>query len=350
MHRLFVPCGALATRWVINVSEFLRRYHLLLAIGLGLAISGLSFFGGVAVGCWVTGLTAAMIAVFVAYDRSRKTEIQQLLFFLNRVIHGDYTLDDLGNEEGELKLLKSEIYKMTVRLREQADALEQDKHYLADAIADISHQLRTPLTSMNLAMSLLCREECSPEKQKALLREVTMLLQRMDSLITALLKISKLDAGTVVFRKEPVSVFQVLSEAAEGVAIPMDLRGQTLRISGDSDAMFEGDDQWTVEAFSNIMKNCMEHMNSGGTLTVQVTENALYTEILFQDDGVGIDPEDLPHIFERFYRGKHADSSGFGIGLSLSRMIVSQQNGTIKVANRRTGGTEFTIRFYKGTI
>lgn len=153
MHRLFVPCGALATRWVINVSEFLRRYHLLLAIGLGLAISGLSFFGGVAVGCWVTGLTAAMIAVFVAYDRSRKTEIQQLLFFLNRVMHGDYTLDDLGNEEGELKLLKSEIYKMTVRLREQADALEQDKHYLADAIADISHQLRTPLTSMNLAMS-----------------------------------------------------------------------------------------------------------------------------------------------------------------------------------------------------
>lgn len=165
------------------------------------------------------------------------------MFFLNRVMHGDYTLDDLGNEEGELKLLKSEIYKMTVRLREQADALEQDKHYLADAIADISHQLRTPLTSMNLAMSLLCREECSPEKQKALLREVTMLLQRMDSLITALLKISKLDAGTVVFRKEPVSVFQVLSEAAEGVAIPMDLRGQTLRISGDSDAMFEGDDQ-----------------------------------------------------------------------------------------------------------
>jgi signal transduction histidine kinase len=256
----------------------------------------------------------------------------------------------MGNEEGELNILRSDIYKMTIRLREQADALERDKRYLADSMADISHQLRTPLTSMHLALSLLSREETTQEQRYDLLRELSLLVSRMDTLISALLKISKIDAGTASFRSETVLVRQVVEEAAEVLAIPMELRGQTLSISIAPEVSFVGDPMWTAEALENILKNGMEHMDEGGTITVSATENGLLTEIVITDDGKGIAPEDLPHIFERFYRGKNDNSGGFGIGLSLSRMIITRQNGTIKVQNRKGGGTRFVIRFYKGVV
>lgn len=319
-------------------------------IALGVIGAGVSFFFGLGIGIFVSVIVAAMIGIVVVSSRKRHREIAQLTHYLEQVLYDSYTMEDFGNEEGELKVLRSEIYKMTVRLREQADALQKDKIYLADSIADISHQLRTPLTSMNLALSLLCREDCPPERRRALLRELTVLLNRMDSLISALLKISKIDAGTAEFQSEPVSVYRILEEAAELIAIPMELRGQTLQVYGDRGATFLGDAMWSVEALGNILKNCMEHMEENGTMTIHVTENVLFTEIVIQDDGKGIDPEDLPHIFERFYRGKNADSNSFGIGLALSRMIITQQNGTIKASNRFTGGTQFTIRFYKGAV
>lgn len=228
--------------------------------------------------------------------------------------------------------------------------MQKDKIYLADSIADISHQLRTPLTSMNLVLTLLKREQNSPERQQELLRELTILLSQMDSLITALLKISQIDAGTAEFQQEPVSVYKVPSRAAEGIAIPMELRGQTMTISGDAQASYLGDEMWSAEALGNILKNCMEHMGENGKLEISVMENVMYTEIMIEDNGKGIAKEDLPHLFERFYRGKNADSGSFGIGLALSRMIISQQNGTIKVANRHQGGARFTIRFYKGAV
>lgn len=312
--------------------------------------AGISFFFGLGIGIFVSVIVVVMLVTVAVWSGKRHREIERLTHYLEQVLHDQYTMEDFGNEEGELKILKSEIYKMTIRLREQADALRKDKIYLADSIADISHQLRTPLTSMNLALSLLSREDCPPERQRMLLRELTVLLQRMDSLISALLKISKIDAGTAEFQSEPVSVYRVLSEAAELIAIPMELRGQTLKLYGDRDASFLGDELWSVEALGNILKNCMEHMAENGTLVIQVTENVLFTEIVIQDDGKGIDPEDLPHIFERFYRGKNADSGSFGIGLALSRMIITQQNGTIKASNRLKGGTQFTIRFYKGAV
>ncbi len=317
---------------------------------LAAAGAGVSFFFGVGAGIVASVTAAALLVTAAVWSGKRHREIEKLIEYLDQVLHDDGALMDFGNEEGELRVLKSEIYKMTIRLREQADALKKDKVFLADSIADISHQLRTPLTSMSLALSLLSWEECPPDRRQALLRELTMLLHRMDSLISVLLKISKLDAGTAEFQSEQVPVRQVLAEAAELVAIPMELRGQTLRICGDREAAFCGDAMWTVEALGNILKNCMEHMEENGVMTIQVTENALFTELVIQDDGTGIDPADLPHVFERFYRGKNADSGSFGIGLALSRMIISRQNGTIKVGNRRQGGTQFTIRFYKGTV
>lgn len=326
------------------------RYAFLLLAALGVMSTIAGFCFGLWPGVIAFAFAMAVLVIMVLWSRCRQDAIEELTQYLNRILHGDYTLDGLGNEEGELKILKSELYKMTIRLREQADALQQDKVYLADAIADISHQLRTPLTSMGVALSLLSREDCSPQRQRELVREVTVLLHRMDSLITALLKLSKLDTGTVALQAETVLLSSVVRQSAQLVAIPMELRGQRLQVTGDPKAAFQGDLLWTVEALGNILKNCVEHMDEGGVISLNMAENALYTQLVVEDDGKGIAPEDLPHIFERFYRGKNDDSGSFGIGLALSRMIVNRQNGTIKAENRRQGGARFTIRFYKGTI
>ena len=323
-------------------------FSALILLGAGAAVIG--FCTALWAGIAITAIVTAMLVIIAVWSGRRHREIDKLTLYLNRVLHGEYALDNLGNEEGELKVLKSEIYKMTVRLREQADQLQQDKVYLADSIADISHQLRTPLTSMNLVLSLLTRGNTTPERQGELLRELTVLLHRMDSLIAALLKISKIDAGTAEFQQEPVSVYGVLQQAAETIAIPMELRGQTMEITGDPQASYLGDEMWSVEAIGNVLKNCMEHMPEGGRLTIAVEENVLYTQVIIEDNGKGIAKEDLPHIFERFYRGKNADSGSFGIGLALSRMIITRQNGTIKAANRKEGGSRFIIRFYKGAV
>lgn len=239
---------------------------------------------------------------------------------------------------------------MTVRLREQAEALKKDKIFLADSIADISHQIRTPLTSINLIANFLADEELSDERRLSLVKDLFQLLSRIDWLISTLLKISKLDAGTVKFAKDTVKVSELIQKAAKPLAIPMDLRNQQLIIKANGDEQFEGDLAWTAEAIENILKNCMEHTPDGGTIAIEAKDTPIYTELKITDTGPGIDPEDLPHLFERFYKGKNSSSGNVGIGLALARMIITSQNGTIKAENGKGGGAEFTVRFYKCTV
>ncbi len=267
---------------------------------------------------------------------------------IDRILHGEDTLTLDCYAEGELAILQSEVQKMTIRLREQQQALLEDKQYLADSLADISHQLRTPLTSIHLLTARLSDSALSAEQRLTLLRDQRLLLNRLDWLITALLKLSKLDAGTVQFHAEALSLTALLQKAVDPLLVPLELRGITLHRNASGSACV--DVAWTAEAISNILKNCMEHTPQGGTITIDAMENPLFTEIRVQDTGSGIAPEDLPHIFERFYRGNHADENSYGIGLSLARRIITEQNGTIKAENAVTGGAVFTIRFYKSTI
>jgi len=171
------------------------------------------------------------------------------------------------------------------------------------------------------------------------------LLSRIDWLITTLLKISKLDAGTIQLNKENVLMKNLIMQSVEPLLVPIELRG--LEIKVEAQGKFVGDVKWTSEAIGNIVKNCMEHTPMGGTLQIQASENALYQEIIVEDTGCGIAPEDLPHIFERFYKGKNSSDKSFGIGLALARGIITAQNGTIKVENKKTNGAKFTLRFYK---
>lgn len=289
---------------------------------------------------------AASVHFIFTYARYRR--IAELSSDVNRILHGDSHISLDKYSEGELAILQSEIYKMTIRLREQQKRLQDDKIYLADSIADISHQIKTPLTSINLLVSFLSEPDISDERRHKLIRELYELLSRIEWLITALLKISKLDAGTVQFSTETQSMNELIKKATAPLLVPMELREQELLVTATGD--FNGDVSWTCEALTNIIKNCMEHTQAGGSITINASDNALYSEITITDNGCGISKEDLPHIFERFYKGKNSDEKSFGIGLALARMIITSQNGTVKAENISPTGARFTIRFYKGTV
>jgi len=197
-------------------------------------------------------------------------------------------------------------------------------------------------------LTLLKEPALFNEKRLESLRELSMLIDRMDWLIETLLKLSSMDAGTITFHQTKTSVKELLSTAAAPLLIPLELRDiQYHETIEPKDFSFSTDLRWTAEALGNILKNCMEHTPSGGRIDVTVTDNPIYVSIVIEDNGSGFLPEDIPHLFERFYKGKNATGQSIGIGLSLSRMIVSKENGTLKAENRKEGGARFILKFYK---
>ena len=324
------------------------RGALLWQLSVAVIACSLCFWFDLRAGLTAVVLSLLFILIFCISTYKRYQRISSLADDIDQVLHGDSSIDFDNYSEGELSILHSEIYKMTVRLREQQQKLINDKKYLADSLADISHQIRTPLTSINLLVERLSASGLTDECRHQLTNELYELLDRIDWLITTLLKISKLDAGTVSFNKETVSLETLIKRSCSPLLIPMELHGQELIIRAEGD--FYGDPAWTSEAVGNIVKNCMEHTPDGGRIEIDAAETALYSEIVIKDNGTGISPEDLPRIFERFYKGKNSDGKSFGIGLALSRMIIAEQKGTVKAENRKNAGAMFTIRFYKGTV
>lgn len=321
---------------------------LLLQIVVSVVACALSFYFNYYAGIVALVLSISLIIIYCISTYKRYKNIIALAGDVNKILHGDDTIPLENYSEGELSILHSEIYKMTIRLREQHQNLISDKVYLADSLADISHQIRTPLTSINLIVEFLSEPNLSYERRRQLTNELSRLLSQIDWLITALLKISKLDAGTIKFKKEQISAEELLNKACSPLLIPFELRGQKLVINAQGE--FTGDIAWTCEAIGNIVKNCMEHTPEGGKVEIEASENALYTEFLIKDNGTGIAKEDVPHIFERFYKGENSSDNSFGIGLALARMIITSQNGTVKAENRKSSGAMFSIRFYKGTV
>ena len=264
------------------------------------------------------------------------------------MLHGNaIQIDD--QYEGELSILSDEISKMIIKLNEQTELLQKDKVRLTNAIADIFHQMRTPLTSINLSLTVLNDEHLSNEKALYYRRDIKKQLEKLQWLIETLLKMSKIDAKTAIFHRQELPAKDILTKAIEPFAIPMELKEQKCILNCSNEKMFV-DDQWTMEAFSNLIKNAMEHTPDGGTIQLIVSENPLYTEVIVQDNGEGIPEEDIPYMFERFYKGKNAKPESVGIGLAFARMIITAQNGTISVKNHPDGGACFTVRFYKQII
>ncbi len=324
---------------------------------------GMILYAGITGAACVAGFAAGgvcgyiVLVVCLVFDcasllraRRRYSLFAQLCEDIDRTLHGKDDVNFAMYSEGELAILQDEIFKMTRQLREKTDALQRDKLSLADSLADISHQIRTPLTSINLILSILSQPALTDERRMELTGELTNLLTQIDWLISALLKISRLDADVVSFKREPVSVLRVIESAASPLWIPLELRDQRLKITMAGNESFLGDPGWSAEALGNILKNCMEHTGAGGLIETEAQENSLYTQIVVKDNGQGISKEDLPHLFERFYSGRKAGRQSVGIGLALARMIIKAQNGTVKAENRPGGGAMFTIRFYKRTV
>ncbi len=292
-------------------------------------------------------LSSALLGVvFYAFTKARYKKIAQLSEQIDMVLHNSEHLYISEAEEGELSILQSEIVKMTLRIREQNDELRREKKHLADSLADISHQLRTPLTSVNIILSLL-ENNTEKKEQKALIREAAGLFEQMDFLLASLLKLSRLDAGIVVFKKERINVGKLVSDSLRPFLISMELHNIQIQTDIPEKIEISGDFRWLSEAFQNIVKNSIESVGDNGEIKIICTENPLFTEVTIHDDGPGFEKEDLPHLFERFYRGKDADATGYGIGLALCRNIIMRQGGTIFAQNNLQGGAEFSVRFLK---
>lgn len=265
--------------------------------------------------------------------------------------HEEYRFS--GYMEGELSILQSEVHKITSRMIELNERLLMDKTYLADTLADISHQLKTPMTSMMVMSDLLSDQNLPNDKRQEFTGNIQSQLERMEWLLSTLLKMSKLDAGTLKLNPSDTDIEKIIKRSVSHLLIPMELKNQTLSITckeSESCVKICIDENWTVEAVSNIVKNCMEHTPENGTISIEYGENPLYKFIKIKDTGEGISEEDLPHIFERFYKGKNAGKDSVGIGLAFARQIINMQNGTIEVSSQKSQGSIFCIKFYKSTI
>lgn len=293
---------------------------------------------------FITGIIFIIIFYFVSYSRYKK--MADLSSLIDKVLHGEDIFLISKEREGELSLLENEIQKMFISLREKNELLVKERTFLSDSMADISHQLRTPLTSINIILTLLQTEELSREKRFALVSDLSKLIKRIDDLVTNLLKLSKIDAGTVAFEKKEVFVKDLIRQSFLPLEVAFDVRGQALTVDCGKES-FLGDISWTAEAVGNILKNCSEHSGQGGEIIVAVKETPMYTEIKIKDSGKGFFEEDIPHLFERFYKGKNSSEDSYGIGLSLSKAIITGQNGILKAENAVEGGAQFEIKFFK---
>ncbi|MEH7380906.1 HAMP domain-containing sensor histidine kinase [Bacillus sp. JJ1533] len=294
--------------------------------------------------------SSLLIGCCWVFTKWRYREIEKLSGYLRKITSGDYSLDVRDNHEGELSILKSDIYKVTLKLSEHSSLLQQDKLKLTNAISDISHQLKTPLTSMMVMADLLGEAKLDAAKRAEFTNNIRVQFERIEWLVSSLLKLSKIDAGTVPFKKDTVYVSELVERAVQPVLVPMDVKQQTLIVEGDKEVSMIGDFNWTTEALINVLKNCVEHTQEGGRISITFSENALYTEIIISDNGKGIAKEDVPYIFKRFYKGKNAGEDSVGIGLAMAYSIIKSQQGDIEVKSAEEKGTIFIIKFYKQVI
>lgn len=289
-----------------------------------------------------------IILIFYLYDKNKSKKIKEITKMISKINNRQFDIDINDFNEGELSILKNEISKTTTMLRQVADNSVKDKLNLKDSLGDISHQLKTPLTSITIMIdNILDSPDMNEKTRKKFLINIKREILNINFLVMSLLKLSKFDANVVKFNKESVYLKDIIIESIKNVSMIKELKNITIKVSGDDNIKLLCDFKWQVESITNILKNSIEHTSEYGTVEVNYSENKLYTRILIKDNGKGIDSDDLPHIFDRFYKGENGSDDSFGIGLSLSKTIIEKEGGSITVKSTPNIGTIFTIKYLK---
>lgn len=289
----------------------------------------------------------SLLIVFMLYERKQDKEIDKITKYLETINDKNYTLKIDENSEEELSILKNELYKVTVMLRENASNTLKDKINLKRALEDISHQLKTPLTSILIILdNLIDNPEMEYQTRVEFLHDLKRETTRIQSLIQSILKLSKFDSNTVQFIKQDIYLKQIIDEAIKNTGSLADLKNIKINVEGNKKIKLNCDLLWQIEAITNILKNCIEHSKENTQIDIKYNNNSVYSYITITDYGEGISKEDLPHIFERFYRGKNSSNESIGIGLSLSKTIIESNNGIVSVESN-SDKTTFIIKYFK---
>lgn len=292
-------------------------------------------------------ISTIFIIIIIAKEHKNKKNLNDIISYLKELNRGNYNLNIDLNKEGELSILKNEIYTTTVMLRKQAEKELQDKINLKDSLTNISHQLKTPLTSISLLVDNLLDEEIDTNTQKEFLLDIKNQIESINYLIIVLLKLSRFDANVVTFKEEKINVKNLLIDILKHIDIIREVKNIDIHITGDNASTLIGDYKWEYEAISNILKNCLEYTPENKNIYIKYRETNMYTEIIIEDEGPGMSKNEKNKIFERFYKGNNSNSNNFGIGLSLAKEIINKDNGKIKVESELNKGTTFKIRYYK---
>ena len=315
-------------------------------------------------------LNLAIVVIWLVSRIIQKRKIDGITKYIREINNKNYELKIKENAEDELSNLRNELYKITLMLKEEAENSKKDKKFLAKSLSDISHQIKTPLTSISIMLDeIKDNENMDEETRQRFIFEISRQVEQISFLTIALLKLSKLDSGTVEFEKSKYKLDELVQNAIKNLEIPLEIKniqvetnfeeykshkekGQNNNTTKNNQLNKEnleiiGDYRWTLEAVTNIIKNCIEHSKEHTKLYIQIRVTNVYTELIIRDEGEGIDDKDLKHIFERFYKGKNSSENSFGIGLALSKTILEKQNASISCSSTLHKGTTFKIYFYE---
>lgn len=293
------------------------------------------------------GLAMSIILLYLKHEKDQNKEIKKIARCIEEINKKNYSINIDENSEDELSILKNELYKITIMLKEDAENSKKDKLKLKDSLSDISHQLKTPLTSINIMLdNILDNPDMDSNTKEKFIQNIKREITNISSLVGEILKLSKFDASVIKFEEKQVFINDLVKSAISNVEMMAELKNINIEVNNQDNIKLVCDAKWQIEAITNILKNCIEHSKDDSTITIDIDSNKIYKQITIKDNGEGIDEKDLPHIFERFYKGKNSSKDSVGIGLALAKTIIEKDNGSIKVDSKKGKQTIFTIKYY----